>query len=286
MSFISFKSGAFRLLSFITVLFLAAAAIAAAETKEDQRNPVVRIKTNLGDIDLELFKHAAPDTVENFIGLLEGTKEFTDPTTRRKEKRRYYDGLIFHRVIDNFMIQGGCPLGTGTSGPGYLIADEMDADALGLDDLNALSPNGQPHQYLMIQSQEDFNQKILRPVFAEFGITNQEELDAKKDDVNKRIGELTVKDVLEFMGYEYQSGLKSYAPVRGSLAMANSGPNSNGSQFFINLVDTPWLTGKHTVFGKVLDGMEIVESIGKQKTDQQGRPEREIKIVSMRLIDK
>ena len=285
MSFISFKSGAFRLLSFITVLFLAAVAIVPAESKEDRRNPVVRIETNLGDIDLELFKHAAPETVENFIGLLEGTKEFTNPKTSATEKRKYYDGLIFHRVIDNFMIQSGCPLGTGTSGPGYLIADEMDADALGLDDLKALSPNGQPHQYLMVQSQEDFNQKVVRPVFAEFGITNQEELDEKKDEVNKRIRELTVKDVLEFMGYEYRSGLKSYAPVRGSLAMANSGPNTNGPQFFINLVDTPWLTGKHTVFGKVLEGMDIVENIGKQKTDQQGRPETEIEIISMNLIN-
>src|SRR3954463_10389957 len=85
----------------------------------------VHFETDKGEIVAELFEDDAPGTVANFVGLATGTKEFTDPTTNKKTKKNYYDGLTFHRVIDDFMIQGGCPLGTGTSGPGFTIKDEL-----------------------------------------------------------------------------------------------------------------------------------------------------------------
>jgi len=85
----------------------------------------VHFETDKGEIVAELFEDDAPGTVANFVGLATGTKEFTDPKTGKKEKRNYYDGLTFHRVIDDFMIQGGCPLGTGTGGPGFTIKDEL-----------------------------------------------------------------------------------------------------------------------------------------------------------------
>src|SRR5262245_54829429 len=94
---------------------------------------IAHIETDKGEIVLELFDKEAPGTVENFVGLATGAKEFTDPKTRQKTKRNYYDGLTFHRVIPNFMIQGGCPLGTGTGGPGYTIKDEL---------------KGNPHKHL------------------------------------------------------------------------------------------------------------------------------------------
>ncbi len=170
--------------------------------KKPAGNPIMLIKTNHGDIYVELFRDEAPITVTNFIELAEGRREFTDPRTGQKVKRPFYDGLIFHRVIKNFMLQGGCPMGNGRGGPGYKFEDE-------------------------------------------FG---------------------------------------SRAPTRGVLAMANSGPNTNGSQFFINLIDTPWLMGKHTVFGQVIKGMDVVDEIGVVAVGRGSRPIEDVKILSIRPV--
>ena len=138
--------------------------------------------TNHGDIVLELFDDDAPETVGNF---------------RRLAQDGFYDGLIFHRVIPDFMVQGGCPEGTGTGGPGYTFKDEIN----------------------------------------------------------------------------------DHKVVRGALAMANAGPNTNGSQFFIVTADAcPWLDGKHTVFGEVKDGMDVVQKIGTLPTDRRDRPTQEARI--------
>ena len=155
--------------------------------------------TSEGDFTIRLFDAEAPATVANFVGLATGTKEWTDPRTNKKVSRPLYDGLVFHRVIAGFMIQGGDPLGTGTGGPGYRFADEI-------------SPR-------------------LRHSKA------------------------------------------------GILSMANAGPNTNGSQFFITLAPTPWLDGKHTVFGEVVSGMDVVERIGGTQTSKPGdRPVKPITI--------
>ncbi len=257
---------------------------AAAEAKEEvSANPKVLIKTNQGDIELELFEKAAPKTVANFIGLAEGTKEFTDPKTGEKIKRNYYDGLTFHRVIPDFMIQGGCPLGTGSGDPGYKFEDEINADALGLNDELAV-PNGQPHPHLLIRSQSQFQSQILSPLFQKLGIENQEDLNKRIDEVRGAMEKLTLKEAYEGMGYEFQSGLPSEKPMRGVIAMANSGPDTNGSQFFINVADTPHLTGKHTVFGKVVSGMDVVDKISKVKTGSGAKPEEPVIIESIRLV--
>jgi peptidyl-prolyl cis-trans isomerase A (cyclophilin A) len=158
--------------------------------------------TSEGKFTIQLFDQEAPRTVENFIGLAEGTKEWTDPRTGRKATAPYYNGTIFHRVIDAFMIQGGDPLGQGTGGPGYKFADEF-------------SP-------------------------------------------------------------------KRRHAKAGVLSMANSGPNSNGGQFFITLVATPWLDDKHSVFGEVTEGMDVVNKIGKTATSKPGdRPLKPITIESV-----
>ena len=154
--------------------------------------------TSEGTFKVRLFDDLAPKTVANFVGLAAGTEEWLDPATRQKVKRPFYDGLIFHRVIDGFMLQGGCPEGTGRGGPGYKFADE-------------------------------------------FG-----------------------------------PGLKHDRP--GLLSMANSGPNTNGSQFFVTLVPTPWLDNKHAIFGEVVDGIDIVQAIGKTRTGPQDRPIKDVVI--------
>jgi len=143
----------------------------------------VRFHTSAGVLEGKLFEKEAPRTVANFVGLATGQAEWKDPKSGKVVKRPYFDGLSFHRVIPDFMIQGGCPLGTGTAGPGYTFPDE-------------------------------------------FG-----------------------------------PGLKHDRP--GLLSMANAGPNTNGSQFFVTEVPTPWLDGKHAIFGEITKGAELIGQIAR-----------------------
>ena len=148
--------------------------------------------TSEGKFTIQLFDEDAPKTVANFVGLAEGTKDWTDPRTGRKGTGGYYNGTVFHRVIADFMIQGGDPLGQGTGGPGFNFADE-------------------------------FHPK------------------ARHDKA-------------------------------GILSMANAGPNTNGSQFFITLGPTPHLDNRHSVFGEVVEGLDVVKKIGAVPTGRQDRP--------------
>jgi peptidyl-prolyl cis-trans isomerase A (cyclophilin A) len=148
--------------------------------------------TTEGSFTVRLFEKEVPKTVANFVGLAEGTKEWKDPSTGEKKTAPYYDGIIFHRVISGFMIQGGDRLGTGTGGPGYNFGDE------------------------------------------------------------------------------FHPSLRHSRP--GILSMANAGPNTNGSQFFITLGPTPHLDNRHAVFGEVVEGLEVVKKIGAVPTGKQDRP--------------
>jgi peptidyl-prolyl cis-trans isomerase A (cyclophilin A) len=152
------------------------------------------LHTNHGDVVVRLFPDHAPKTVENFVGLAEGTKEWLDPATGQVATRPFFDGITFHRIISNFMIQGGDPLGTGTGGPGYTFEDEFHPDLR-------------------------FDKPYL-------------------------------------------------------LAMANAGPGTNGSQFFITVVPTDWLNRKHTIFGEVADeaGQKVIDAIAAVPTDGFDRP--------------
>ncbi len=182
-------------------------------------NPRVTISTARGNIMVELFEDQAPNTTANFITLAE---------------KGFYDKKTFHRVIADFMVQGGCPQGTGMGGPGYKIADEIDADALGLDKLRC----------------------DRAPYFSSL----------QREGLSRRYYKKPVKRWYQKKGYKYKKGLSGHKMVRGVLAMANSGPNTNGSQFFIVTGKAcEWLDGKHTVFGKVVSGMQVVNAI--QKSD-------------------
>jgi peptidyl-prolyl cis-trans isomerase A (cyclophilin A) len=161
------------------------------------------LETSQGSIVCRLFEKEAPQTVANFIGLAEGTKEFSDPRSGAKTKRPFYDGLIFHRVIPDFMIQGGCPLGTGTGGPGYRFADE------------------------------------------------------------------------------FHPSLRHNAP--GKLSMANAGPGTNGSQFFVTVAPTPWLDNRHAIFGEVVEGQEVADKISKVPRDASDRPRTPVVLQHVRI---
>jgi peptidyl-prolyl cis-trans isomerase A (cyclophilin A) len=165
----------------------------------------VVFETSQGEITCELFPQHAPETVANFVGLATGTKEFKDPKTRQPARRPFYDELIFHRVIPEFMIQGGCPLGTGTGGPGYQFKDEF-ARGVGFD-------------------------------------------------------------------------------KAGKLAMANAGPGTNGSQFFITLAPTTWLNNRHTIFGQVVKGQDVVDKIAAVARDGSDRPKTPVVMRSVKIVD-
>ena len=160
-------------------------------------------QTTLGDFTVELFDSKAPKTVANFANLADGSKEWKHPKTGESQKKPFYDGLVFHRIIEGFMIQGGDPLGQGFGGPGYQFEDEFHPD--------------------------------LRHDRA------------------------------------------------GILSMANAGPNSNGSQFFITLGPTPHLDNRHSVFGEVVEGMDIVRRIGSTPTGRQDRPVKDVVINSVKI---
>ena len=254
-------------------------------SREDFDNPVVEIRTSLGTMVLELFPDEAPLTVANFLALADGSKAWLDPYTGEEVMRPFYDGLTFHRVIDGFMIQGGSPTGMGDGTPGFSFRDEINARNLGLDKMPVFDDEGKPHPLLAINSREDFQQKILAPLYKKLGINNPNDLDARVDEVDQLLRSMTVKQSYENLGYQYTERVISRRPVRGVIAMANNGPNTNGSQFFINLVDTDWLTGRNTVFGKVRVGLEVLDAIGKVPVDGQDRPLEDVVILTIRQID-
>lgn len=160
--------------------------------------------TTVGEMIAKLEEEKAPETVKNFVGLATGEKEYVDPRSGQKASEPFYDGTIFHRIIKDFMVQGGDRMGTGTGGPGYRFKDE------------------------------------------------------------------------------FHPTLKHTGP--GILSMANAGPNTNGSQFFITLVPTPWLDNRHAVFGQLVKGQDVLTALGNVQTGPMDRPRQEVGIKSLRIV--
>ncbi len=237
-------------------------------------DPIVTMQTNYGDITIELWPDIAPNTVENFVGLAQGTKPWTDPKTHQKVTRPFYDGLIFHRVIPDFMIQGGCPLGTGTGGPGYKFDDECYAGG----EILSGTITSDDDAYLVYSSIViPYMQSTRNPDPAIVAIVDSCRA--------KRSGDPIKGKTVEF--YQEKTGnskpLKGHGKLKatvdyGTICMANSGPNTNGSQFFIvtKKDGCDWLNGKHTVFGKVTKGMDVVHKIENVKTDSNNRPTKDV----------
>jgi peptidyl-prolyl cis-trans isomerase A (cyclophilin A) len=164
---------------------------------------IATLRTSQGTVRVRLFPDHAPQTVRNFVDLAQGSREWTDPGTGQQVKDRLYDGTIFHRVIPQFMIQGGDPLGNGTGGPGYKFGDEFHPDL-------------------------SFNRPYL-------------------------------------------------------LAMANAGPGTNGSQFFITTVPTPHLNNRHTIFGEVIEGSDVIDRISQVQTGRNDRPAQDVVLESVSI---
>ncbi len=253
-------------------------------TEPPVRNPMVEIRTNMGSIIVELLPQEAPETVANFLGLATGERPFLDPLSNLTERRPFYDGLLIHRAVDGFVIQGGSPTGQGNGGPGYTLPDEINALSLGLDRMPVIDEEGYPHRFLNIGSQEDFQNQVLAPLYRDMRINSQAALENNLQAIDRRLRNMSIKELYELQGYTYNENLISRMPVRGVIAMANSGPGSGGSQFFITLRDAEWLAGRHTVFGRVREGMEVAEAIGRIPVDANSRPQVNIRIISVRPL--
>jgi cyclophilin family peptidyl-prolyl cis-trans isomerase len=255
-----------------------------AVSVDNPSNPLAWIATSMGDIVVELLPSEAPITVANFIALANGKKAFIDPATGSNAQRAFYNGLNFHRIHKNFMIQTGSADGAADYAPGFNIADEISALSLGLDKMLVVDSQGAPNPVLGIQSQADFQERVLKPLYNAMNLTDNDQLELRIAEVDQRVRAMTVQEYYELLGYRYQNALQSHATVRGMLAMANSGPNSNGSQFFITTVDAAWLTGKHTVFGKVRNGIEVVDRISNVPVDDQHQPLQAVSIRSIQIL--
>lgn len=239
----------------------------AQQAMEDPQNPLILISTSQGEIYLELFPWEAPLNVAKFIALVEGETEFINNETGELFQTRYYNGMRFHRVIPGFLIQAGSPAYNPLGTQVKLTEDEINADFLGLDQISALNPDGTFADQLNIESKADLQTDILKPLYNQRRITDESTLLAEQFEVVTELQQLSVKSVYENQGYRYNTNLISRGIDRGVIAMANSGPNSNGAEFFISLSDAQWLTGKYTVIGKVVEGQEVMDNIGETEID-------------------
>ena len=259
------------LLLIFSLLTLLSTAIADTSTAllsmENSQNPLVRISTSQGEIYLELFPLEAPSNVENFIALAEGEKEFTNQDTGAPIQARYYNGMRFHRVVPGFIIQAGSPAYNALGLQVNLVDDEINANALGLNRISALNTDGSFADVLNIQSKLGFHEAILTPLYSQRNITDIEAALSRQYQILETLQNLSVKSVYENQGYRYDDSLQSRPIERGTVALANSGPDSNGPEFFISFVAAERLSGKYTVIGKVVEGQEVMDSIGNTAID-------------------
>jgi peptidyl-prolyl cis-trans isomerase A (cyclophilin A) len=219
---------------------------------DKEANYQAEIETNYGDISLQLYPEAAPKTVNNFVFLA---------------KDGFYDGLTFHRVVPGFIIQGGDPNGTGQGDPGYKFEDEINPNALGLNEI--------------LVKDADFLSGLYNP-------NNAATAGYAPNSLRKNADKTLAEFYDDIIGYDYDYTLPSKPFEPGVIAMANSGPDTNGSQFFITVSgsDPEDLNGRHTVFGKVLEGMDVVDEISKVATNTQNAPEKEVEIEEITIDEK
>lgn len=257
----------------------------ARQAMENQANPLMLMTTSQGAIYIELLPDEAPDNVARFIALAEGEVEFFDEVANATFTPRYYDGMRFHRVLPDFVIQGGSPSYHPLGAPEPMLADEINATALGLDRLPVLGEDGSINPMLNVGNQQEFAQRVLEPLYLELGIETVSELNPAEDDIVTNLRGLTLMRLYEYEGYSYQNEFQTRGISRGTVALANDGPNRNGSEFFISLRNADWLNGRHTVIGRVVEGMDIADRIGAVAIDPTAFNTQSSVIYSIRRIN-
>jgi len=246
----------------------AADAVSAAAAMENPANPLVRINTETGPIFVELFSGEAPVNVANFLSLIEPVP--ADPAARPAGiagARGYYDGMRFHRVIPGFVVQAGSPALHEGGREVVTLADEINADALGLDGQPVMQANGEFNPLLGIEDKRALDEILLRPLYRRLGIDGNAAVESRQEEIFAALAGMSVKDAYAGLGYRFQTERPGRGVRRGALALANRGPNDNGPEFFISLDDAPRLDGRHTVIGQVVEGMATADRIGTSAVD-------------------
>jgi cyclophilin family peptidyl-prolyl cis-trans isomerase len=266
---------------------IVADANSAQVAMENSANPLLLLSSSKGDIYLELFPAEAPNNVANFIALAEGASEndSEEPLLQSSRSPQHFDGVRFHRVIPEFIIQAASPSYHILGAPDEVLSDEINANVLGLDQMLVLNPDGSFHEYLNIEGKADYESRILKPLYEKMGILSNTQVQERQYEILEALQKLTVKAAYENQGYEYSNRLASHSVNRGIIALTNTGPNSNGPEFFISLVDANWLTGKYTVIGKVVEGMEVADIIGETAIDAARYSSLSTVIYSIRQIN-
>ncbi len=233
----------------------------ATAVMENSGNPLILMRTSRGDIYVELFPEAAPRNVTNFMSLANAEVSMFDAATGTTVSPNFYDNINFHRILPFTLIQSGASRQEGAPVPEYKIDDEINARQFGLNDEKVLNENGTPHPWLNLKSKEDFEREILVPLYRRLGISNPDALEIQQSAVLTALRAMTLQQAYENLGFRYNDRLASRAPIRGSVGMASAGPNTNQSEFFIANIDMPWLAGKSTIIGQVVEGLDIVDRI-------------------------
>jgi len=270
----------FRFLRLLAALFIAASQLlsvtsvfaddtSARQAMEDSSNPLLNFDTSRGDIYIELLPREAPQNAANILALAIGEKEIEDTESGFVFRPNYYDGQRFHRVIPGFVIQTGAAVNHPLGAPGEALPDEINADSLGLDRQLVLLPGGSVNPMLDIGDREEFESQVLQFLLADMGIEEADELRSQQERVYQRLRNLSIKALYELQGYRYQTGFSTRPVTRGTVVLANRGPNSNSAEFFIALTDSPSLTGRYTVVGRVVEGMEVADAIGSTEINPQ-----------------
>ncbi len=233
----------------------------AMQNMDDPSHPLILMRTSRGDIYIELFPESAPRNVANFIALAEAQVTLFDASTAQEVMPHYYDGKGFNRILRNYLVQAGAPLNEMAPRPEYFVDDEINARALGLNDNTVFDETGKLNDWLNLQGREDFEEQILAPLYERLNIDSPTDVDVRQFEIHSALQDMSLRQAYESQGYRYNDRLTPRPPIRGSVAMASAGPNMNSAQFFFLLIDAPWLAGKATIIGEIVEGMEIVDRI-------------------------
>ncbi|MEX0618508.1 MAG: peptidylprolyl isomerase [Pseudohongiellaceae bacterium] len=258
-------------------------AMAAMESRD---NPLLLVSTSQGAVYIELYPGEAPRNATFFSELAQGESVLADPRTGASlPPSPYFDGLAFYRSIPGLLVQAGIPWQQVTGLPVNEPPEEINAAGLGLNRIPLFNPDGSLNERMNVSGRRDFENRVLIPLYRSLGVESEQELVDRQDELRRALDDLTLQQAYENNGINFSDGPVTRPFSRGSVGLVRSLPGSNGPEFFIMTADADWLTGRYTVVGRVVEGMEVVERIDRQTASTRtGSPNR-AEIQTMRQVN-
>ena len=266
------------LFCFNTALFADEARARAAMS--NPQNHLVAVFTSRGAFYIELFNERAPRNVRQFVALVTGTIDFPSSDL----KIRYYDQSSFHTVIPGRALYAGSPSASRFGLQPSPIRAEIDGISLGLDTRPLLDSTGEVDRSFALSTRQEFEEKILAPLYAAAGIESTQALKNNAERMMQRLQQLSVLEALENLGYRFSSTLNTQPISQGTVALLPTKPGEVGAEFVISLVPSPWLDGRATPIGNVVDGLSVVKEIGNRGVSPDDEPSLATAIYSMRIL--